>query len=66
MRRDGYGNTDTDPAVGAFLDEIEAVCRKHGMSLGHEDSHGAFIVYTNVDETIIKWLKEASVSKESA
>ena len=27
------------PEVDAFLEDIVAVCEKHGMSLGHEDCH---------------------------
>jgi hypothetical protein len=28
----------------AFIDDIVATCRQHGMALTHEDQHGAFIV----------------------
>ena len=38
-----------NPRVDAFLAEIEAVCEKHGLSLAHEDVHGAFIVVDFTD-----------------
>jgi hypothetical protein len=34
----------TAPAVDAFVTDIAEVCRRHGFDLGHEDSHGAFII----------------------
>jgi len=30
--------------VDAYLGEVVAVGRRHGLSLGHEDRHGAFVV----------------------
>ena len=47
--------------VDAFLNEIESVCKKHNMSLGHEDNHGAFLISEYSDENI-EWLKEARLS----
>lgn len=47
------------PKVEAFLDEYEAVCRKHGFSLSHEDGHGAFIIEPYNDDSI-KWVRGAS------
>jgi hypothetical protein len=34
------------------------VCRRHGLSLSHEDCHGAFIV-ENYSKDNIEWLKDA-------
>lgn len=48
----------TSPKVDAFLDDIVAVCRKHNMSLGHEDSHGAFLVEDYSEENV-RWLNAA-------
>ena len=45
----------------AFLDDIEAVCRKHGFSIGHEDEHGGFKIHLLSEENI-RWLKGASKS----
>lgn len=46
------------PEVDAFLAEIEAVCRKHGMTISHEDGHGAFLVEP-MSERNLEWLREA-------
>jgi hypothetical protein len=48
------------PEVDAFLSEVLEVCRKHGMSLGHEDHHGSFIVQEYSEENA-GWLAAASV-----
>lgn len=48
----------SDPAVDAFLDEIIQVCQKHNMSIGHEDSHGAFEV-CDYEEGMTEWLCNA-------
>lgn len=42
--------------VTAFLDDIEAVCRKHGLCISHEDAHGAFEIET-FDQYFINWLR---------
>ena len=53
------GGEQRTEAEKAFLDEIEAVCRKHGLSIGHEDCHGAFEIGP-FDEDDIKWLRNAT------
>lgn len=35
---------ESRPEWEAFFDEYEALCKKHNLSLGHEDQHGAFIL----------------------
>jgi hypothetical protein len=40
-----------------FIDDIIEISKKHGLSLGHEDHHGAFEVET-YDEGNIEWLKQ--------
>lgn len=35
---------DENQEVDLFLDEVLAVCAEYGMSIAHEDEHGAFIV----------------------
>jgi len=32
------------PRVDDFLDEINEVCKKHRLSISHEDGHGAFVI----------------------
>lgn len=36
----GRGGT----GVEAFLDEVEAAQRRHGISISHEDDHGSFLL----------------------
>jgi len=31
--------------IEKFLEAIEAVCRKHGLSISHEDGHGGFQIH---------------------
>ncbi len=44
--------------IDAFLAEIRAACRKHGMSIAHEDEHGAFVIVPYSDECA-DWLFDA-------
>lgn len=53
------GYAPSAPEVEAFLDDIEAVCRKHNISLSHEDTHGGFRIQA-FDEGNIEWLRQAS------
>lgn len=43
----------------AFLAEVEATCRKYGLSLTHEDEQGGFIVEV-LKERNLNWLAGAS------
>lgn len=38
-----------------FLNDIESVCKKHGLSISHEDYHGAFLIEKYSEENI-EWL----------
>ena len=51
---------ETPEHILKFFDEIEAVCRKHGLSIGHEDGEGAFQIEP-FRESNIKWLREANI-----
>ena len=42
----------------AFFAAYEALCREHGISLSHEDGHGAFILH-DFDEENIGWVQTA-------
>jgi len=46
------------PDIDSFMDEIAAVCKKHNMSISHEDGHGAFEI-TAFDEGAMDWLRVA-------
>jgi len=42
-RWDGKEHT-VMPNIDSFLDEIIQVCKKHNLSISHEDNQGAFII----------------------
>lgn len=44
--------------VDAFLEDIKQVCKKHGMSISHEDCQGAFEI-ENYSELCMEWLAVA-------
>lgn len=45
--------------LSAFFTEIEEVCRKHNLSISHEDGHGSFIVEVYEQENL-RWLANAN------
>ena len=47
------------PKVDTFLEEVLTVCRKHGMSIAHEDTHGGFVIHPYTD-WITDWFRGAS------
>lgn len=53
--------SDGNPKVKKFINELIAVCKKHGLSLSHEDSQGTFIVEPYSDSNI-EWLGEAAAN----
>jgi len=54
------GSEIESTTVDQFLEEVAAVCRKHRLSIAHEDCGGAFIV-AEFDESNIDWLMAAHV-----
>ncbi len=42
--------------------EIAKVCKEHGFSLSHEDTHGAFVV-EKYEEGNIQWLMDAMIGE---
>lgn len=52
----GFPVPQGDPA--AFLAEVEAACRRHGLSIGHEDSGGGFLLRPFSEEAL-DWLQHA-------
>lgn len=55
---DELGDRGEAPEVDAFIADVIAVCRRHGMSIGHEDGHGAFKI-EDFDDSNSQWLGEA-------
>lgn len=53
------GEYTEEPDVDAFLADVIAVCKKHGMSISHEDHHGGFVI-ERFDESTAEWLLQAS------
>jgi hypothetical protein len=51
------------PEIDAFLKEIAEVCVRHGLSISHEDGHGAFLI-ENVGEGYMDWLNDAHDNRE--
>lgn len=47
--------------VAAFLKDIHAVCKKHGLCIEHEDSHGSFIIGKYYNVTDFRWLESAHI-----
>lgn len=43
-----------------FLKEIEKICKKHNLSISHEDSSGAFII-EKYNQDNIEWLKHGHI-----
>jgi len=48
-----------NPKVDAFLAELVAVCRKHNLSVSHEDYQGGFEVAA-FSEKNVAWLLDAA------
>ncbi len=46
------------PEVKRFIEEIIEVCKKHGYSISHEDSQGAFEIKP-YNEQDVEWFKDA-------
>lgn len=49
---------ETPREMQAFLNEIVEVCKRHGLSISHEDYHGAFIIERYCEDNI-EWLTSA-------
>ncbi len=48
-----------DSKIDLFLEDVKEVCKKHGLSISHEDWHGCFEIEEYSDKNI-KWLFNAS------
>jgi hypothetical protein len=43
-----------------FIEDVKKACKKHGLSISHEDGWGAFIIETYL-ESNIEWLEGAKI-----
>lgn len=50
---------DMPESMKKFLEDIDLVCKKHNLSISHEDGHGAFLI-EEYDKHNIDWLFDAS------
>lgn len=65
MRHDLATGIQIDaPGVEEFIDEIWAVCERHGFALSHEDKQGSFIVVA-IKPEYKEWLQDAMVDRSS-
>lgn len=51
------------PDVDAFLAEIVEVCRKHKLSISHEDQHGNFEIEEFYEQNV-RWLLKANDARK--
>ena len=51
------------PPIDEFLNEIIAVCEKHGISISHEDGHGSFQI-ENFDKFFVDWILNAQDARK--
>lgn len=53
-----FRRTLNETNISAFMDGYEALCKKHKLSLSHEDGHGAFLIQ-DFDPENVKWVRNA-------
>ena len=49
--------------VKDFIDEVIAAYKKHGLSISHEDTQGAFVIQ-KFSEANVSWLRAAHIETE--
>lgn len=54
----GFISNERSEKVDLFLKEISEVCKKHGLSISHEDEYGAFLIVP-FKESYLEWLLNA-------
>jgi hypothetical protein len=52
------GEEIENPKIDAFIQEVIAIEHKHGLSIAHEDYHGAFVIQEASAENE-RWLNDA-------
>lgn len=50
---------DVPKEMEDFLNDIKMICKKHNLSIAHEDYHGAFLI-EEYDEDNVEWLFDAN------
>jgi hypothetical protein len=55
----GYRMAKDDARAKEFIERIVSLCREYGLSIGHEDEHGAFLIEIGYDENYMNWLRDA-------
>ena len=48
--------------IDEFLLEIMQVCKKHNLTIAHEDYHGAFII-EGESESNLEWINNAHIGE---
>ena len=62
-RRSSRRDSAPSPEIDPFLEDLIEVMRRHGMSIGHEDTEGGFTLH-EFDEDKIQWLSALSDERE--
>ena len=62
--KERWANFKIETEQSVFLRELAELCKKHNLSLSHEDTQGAFIVEEYKEENI-KWLMDAMLRPNS-
>lgn len=53
------GKFGESPGCDAFISDVLYVYEKHGLSIGHEDGQGSFLI-EKLSERNVDWIKSAS------
>lgn len=57
-----YLNNETCPKrIKDFLEDVVSLCKKHNLTISHEDGHGAFII-EEYDKFNLEWLHQADIN----
>lgn len=59
MKRWSNNGEIENPKIDLFLEEIRAVCQRHGYAISHEDTHGAFEIVL-IKDGDLDWLMRAA------
>lgn len=54
---------ETNQKIDQFISEVIELCKKHSLSISHEDEHGNFIIEPDSTENF-DWLAQANDSTD--